>query len=99
MAAGSPPDRSRPGTPARVDAVTRDIYDAVGLAEQRFPQQALVRPAAVTVRGVSGQYPAEMLFAEDQHMVQALAAKRSRVPLRERVRRGRWTGVLITCMS
>ena len=47
-----------------------------------------MRPTAVTVRGVSGQYPAEMLFAEDQHMVQALAAKRSRVPLRERVRRG-----------
>jgi hypothetical protein len=40
-----------------------------------------------------------MLFAEDQHMVQALAAMRSRVPLRERVRRGGWTGVLITCVS
>jgi len=62
------------------------IGDAARLAERELLQQALVRPVAVIVRGLFGQYSAEMLSAEDQHVVQALAAKRSREPLRERVR-------------
>ena len=40
----------------------------------------------VVVPGVLGQHVAKMLLAEDQHVVQALAAKCSREPLRERVR-------------
>jgi hypothetical protein len=40
----------------------------------------------VVVPGVLGQHVAEMLLAEDQRMVQALAAKRPHEPLREGVR-------------
>jgi hypothetical protein len=37
-----------------------------------------VRPVPVVVPGILGQDLAEMLLAEDQHMIQALAAKRAR---------------------
>jgi hypothetical protein len=39
----------------------------------------------VVVPGVLRQDAAEMLLTEDQHVVQALAAKRPHEPLRERV--------------
>jgi hypothetical protein len=55
-----------------------------------------VRTVAVVVPGVLGQDAAEMLLADDQHVVGALVAQRSREPLRERVACGARTGVLIT---
>jgi hypothetical protein len=51
-----------------------DIDGAAGLP-RRFLLQALVRMVAVIVPGVLGQDLAEMPFAEDQHMIQALATK------------------------
>ena len=44
--------------------------------------QALVRTVTVIVPHVLGQDVAEMPLAEDQHVVQALAAKRAHEPLR-----------------
>jgi hypothetical protein len=48
--------------------------------------KALVWTVAVVVLGVLGQDAAQFLLAEDQHVIEALAAKRPREPLRERVR-------------
>jgi hypothetical protein len=55
-----------------------------------------VRTVAVIVLGVLGQDAAQMPLAEDQHVVQALTAKRPREPLRVGIARGDRTGVLIT---
>jgi hypothetical protein len=63
-----------------------DLEGVAGLALRRLLLQALVRTMAVVVPGVLGQDVAEMLLAEDQHMVKALAAKRPDESLRERVR-------------
>jgi hypothetical protein len=52
-----------------------------GPAQRRFLLQALVRPVAVVVLGVPGQDRAEMPLAEDQHVIQALAAKCAHEPL------------------
>jgi hypothetical protein len=62
-----------------------DSDGAAGLP-RRFLPQALVRTVAVMVTGVPGQDRAEMPFAEDQHMIQAPAAKRARDPLGTGVR-------------
>lgn len=51
-----------------------DVEAVAGLAKGRFLLQALVRTVAVVVPGVLGQGPAEMRCAEDQHVIQALAA-------------------------
>ena len=51
-----------------------DVEGVAGLAKGRFLLQALVRTVAVIVPGVLGQDFAEMRFAEDQHVIQALAA-------------------------
>ena len=51
-----------------------DVEDVTGLAKRGFLLQALVRTAAVMVPGVLGQGFAEMRSAEDQHVIQALAA-------------------------
>jgi hypothetical protein len=51
-----------------------DIEDVAGLAKGRFLLQALVQTVAVIVPGVLGQDLAEMRCAEDQHVIQALAA-------------------------
>jgi hypothetical protein len=56
-----------------------------GLTLRRFLQQALVRPMAVVVPDVLGQETTEMPLAEDQHVIQALTAKRSREPLGKRL--------------
>jgi hypothetical protein len=48
--------------------------------------QRLVRPVTVAVPRVLGQDLAEVLLAEDQHVVQALAAEGSHEPFREGVR-------------
>jgi len=45
-----------------------------GLTLRRFLPQTLVRAVAVIVPGVLGQDLAKVPFAEDQHVVQALAA-------------------------
>jgi len=42
-----------------------------------------MRPMAVIVPGILSQDLAEMPLAEDQHLVQAPAAKRSNEPLRK----------------
>jgi hypothetical protein len=51
-----------------------DIDGVAGLAQRWFLPQGLVRTVAVVVPGVLGQDAAEMPFAEDQHVIQALAA-------------------------
>jgi hypothetical protein len=63
-----------------------DVDDAAGLTERGLLLQCLVRPVAVVVAGVLGQHLPQMPFAEDQHVVQALAAQRAHEPLRECVR-------------
>src|SRR6266516_2810478 len=60
-----------------------DIGGVAGLAQRRFLLQALVRPVAVVVPGVLGKDLAEMPFAEGQHVIQALAAKRAHESLSE----------------
>jgi len=57
--------------------------------------QGLVQTMAVVVPGVPGQDLAEVPLAEDQHVVQALAAQGPHEPLRECVRGDR-ADVLIT---
>jgi hypothetical protein len=59
-----------------------DVENVAGLAKGRFLLQALVRPVAVIVLGVLGQDLAEMPLAEDQHVIEALAAQRAHEPLR-----------------
>jgi hypothetical protein len=54
-----------------------------GLAQRGFLLQALVRTVAVIVPRVLGQDAPEMPLAEDQHVVQALAAQCSHEPFRE----------------
>ena len=51
-----------------------DVEAVAGLAKGRFLLQALVRTVAVVVPGVLGQGFAEMRCAEDQHVIEALAA-------------------------
>lgn len=51
-----------------------------GLPLRRLLLQPLVRPVAVIVPGVLGQDAAQMPLAEDQHVVQALAAQRAHQP-------------------
>ena len=60
-----------------------DIDGLIGLAQRWFLLQSLVRPVAVVVPGVLGQDLTEMPLTEDQHVVQALAAKRPHEPLGE----------------
>jgi len=58
-----------------------DIDDAAGLALRGFLLQSLVRPMAVIVPRVLGQDAIEVPLAKDQHVIQALAAKRAHEPL------------------
>ena len=50
--------------------------------QRRILLQALVRPMAIIVPSNLGQHLAEMPLTEDQHVIQALAAKRAHEPLR-----------------
>ena len=52
-------------------------------AQRGFLLQALMWTVPVIVAGVLGQDLAEMPLAEDQHLVQAPAAKRAHEPLRK----------------
>ena len=61
-----------------------DIDDVARLARRGLLLKALVRPVVVIVRGVLGQHLAEVLLAEDQHVVQALAPQRPHEPFGER---------------
>jgi len=54
-----------------------DIDGAAWLTQRRFLLQALVRTVAVVMLSVLGQDVAQMPLAEDQHVVQALAAQRA----------------------
>ena len=58
-----------------------DVNGAAGMP-RRFLLQALVRAMSVVVAGELGQDLAEMLLAEDQDVIEALAAKRADEPLR-----------------
>jgi hypothetical protein len=60
-----------------------DIDDAAWLAQRGLLSQALVRTVAVIVPRVLGQHLPQVLLADDQHMIQAFAAKRAHEPLRE----------------
>jgi len=60
-----------------------------GLAQRGFLRQPLMRAVPVIVPRVLGQHLPQVLFAEDQQVVQALAAQCSHEPLRERVGRRR----------
>ena len=51
-----------------------DLDGMARLMLRRFLLQALVRTVAVVVPGVLGQDAAEMPFAEDRYVIQALAA-------------------------
>lgn len=62
-----------------------DASGLAGLLLRGLLVQGLVRPVAVVVPGVVGQDLAEMPFAEDQHVVQALAAQCAHEPLRKSV--------------
>ena len=55
--------------------------DGAARLPRRFLLQALMRTVAVIVPDVLGQELAEMPFAEDQHMIQALATKCAHEPL------------------
>ena len=57
-----------------------------GLAQRGFLLSALVRTVAVIVLRLLGQHRPQMVLAEDQHVIQALAAKGAHEPLGERVR-------------
>jgi hypothetical protein len=63
-----------------------DIDGLAGLPLRGFLLQGLVRTMLVIVPGVLDQDLAEMPFAEDQHVVQALAAQRAHEPLRVGIR-------------
>ena len=63
-----------------------DVDDVVGLPQRGFLLPALVRTVAVIVPRVLGEYLRQVLLAEDQHVVQALAAQRAHEPLRVGVR-------------
>ena len=58
-----------------------DSDGAAGLP-RRILLQALVRPMTVIVPRELGQHLAEMPLTEDQHVIQALAAKRAHETLR-----------------
>ena len=60
-----------------------DIDGPAWLAQWGFLLPSLVRPVPVIVPGVLGKRLPQVLLAEDQHVIQALAAKRSHEPLRE----------------
>jgi hypothetical protein len=53
-----------------------------GLVQRRSLFPRLVRPVFVVVPRVRGEDLPEVLFAVDQQVVGALAAQRSRIPLR-----------------
>jgi hypothetical protein len=63
-----------------------DIDCVAWLAQRRFLLQSLVWPVAVIVPRILGQHLPQVPLAQDQHVVQALAAKGAYEPLRERVR-------------
>jgi len=60
-----------------------NVGDVAGPEQRRFLPQPLVRTMAVVVPHILGQHLAQVLLAEDQHVVQALAAKRAHEPFRE----------------
>jgi hypothetical protein len=82
------PATAPPGLPARIP---RYVPQTTGNTENEWQDSVLiicaplVRPVTVIVSGVLDQDLAEMLLAEDQHVVQALTAKCSHEPFRERV--------------
>ena len=60
-----------------------EVDDVADPVQRRVLLQPLVWPVPVVVPCVLGQNLAEMPLAEDQHLVQAPAAKRSNEPLRK----------------
>ena len=62
-----------------------DIDGVAGLALRRFPLQTLVRTVPALVPGVLSQHLSQVLLAEDQHVVGALAPQRAHELLRVEV--------------
>jgi hypothetical protein len=60
-----------------------DVDGAAGLPQRGFLLSALMRTMAVIVPRVLCKHPSQVLLTEDQHVVQALTAKRSDEPLGE----------------
>jgi hypothetical protein len=61
------------------------IDGLAGFVQGRSLVPCLMGPVGVVVSGVLGQDAPEVLLAVDQHVIEALAAKRARVPFRERI--------------
>ena len=57
-----------------------DVDCFAGPTQRGFLLQALMRTVPVIVPGVPGQDLPEVPLAEDQHVIQALAAQRAREP-------------------
>ena len=55
----------------------QETHGVAGPALRRFLLQTLVRTVLVVVPGVLSQHLSQVPLAEDQHMVQALTAKRA----------------------
>jgi hypothetical protein len=66
-----------------------DVNEMAGLVQRRSLLKRLVRPVTVVVPREFGQDLAQVLLAEDQHVIEALPAQRAREPLRKGVRRPR----------
>jgi hypothetical protein len=60
-----------------------------GLVQRRSLFPRLVRPMTVVMPRILGKDPPEVSFAVDHQVVEALAAQRSHISFRERVRPGR----------
>jgi hypothetical protein len=60
-----------------------EIDGLAGLVQGRSLLPCLMGPVGVVMSGVLGQDVPEMLLAVGQHVVEALAAQRAHIPLRE----------------
>jgi hypothetical protein len=77
-------DQATQGLPVLDPAATSTAWPG---SRSGFLLQAPARTVTVITPGVVGQDVAQVSLAEDQHVVQALTAKRSHEPLRVRVAR------------
>lgn len=62
-----------------------DVDGLAGFVQWRSLLSRLAGPAGVVMSRVLGQDTPEMLLAVHQHVIEALAAQRARVPFRGRV--------------
>ena len=62
-----------------------DIDGRAGFVQWRSLLPSLMRPVGIVMSRVIGQDAPEMLLAVDQHVIEALAAQRAHIPLRESI--------------